>query len=81
MNAITPTEPKAADGTDRQDDAPELMVSYEPATGAELWRGRVSDIENGTPCLPGLGSSAAVHSYGTGAALRQRGSQGLRKAS
>ena len=45
MNAITPTQTKPADGNARQGDAPEVIVSYEPATGEELWRGRVSDID------------------------------------
>ncbi len=45
MNAITPTEPRLADGNAGRSSAPEVIVSYEPATGEELWRGRVSDID------------------------------------
>jgi len=45
MNAITPSEPMAADGQTRQGWTGDMIVSYEPATGVELWRGRISDID------------------------------------
>ncbi|MCB2047077.1 MAG: succinylglutamate-semialdehyde dehydrogenase [Novosphingobium sp.] len=45
MNAITPTDPKPADENAGKSGVPDLLISYEPATGEELWRGRVSDID------------------------------------
>lgn len=46
MNAITPTEPKTAELPALKAVPPEdMIVSYEPATGEELWRGRISDVD------------------------------------
>ncbi|MEZ5947600.1 MAG: aldehyde dehydrogenase family protein [Hyphomonas sp.] len=45
MNAITPTDPKPATEDAGKSGVPDLLISYEPATGEEFWRGRVSDID------------------------------------
>jgi succinylglutamic semialdehyde dehydrogenase len=45
MNAVSKRAPTAALGEAKmQADAAEL-ISYEPATGAEVWRGKISDID------------------------------------
>ena len=46
MNAITPNDKQGPDGAGAEKRAaPEAVISYEPASGVELWRGRVSDID------------------------------------
>jgi len=45
MNAITPNGVGSAESSPADDGQEEQIVSYEPATGAELWRNRISDID------------------------------------